>query len=469
MKFSVIVAHDSNHGIGFNNEIQWNIPEDMEFFKKTTLGGPESNNAVVMGRKTWESIPLKSRPLKNRLNVVLTRSESFQVSESPEVVMYNSVDSCIKGLSKDHKELEEVFIIGGSDIYRQFLESPVVTTVYATEIQSDEELRADKFFPKMEEFPSFTQLESSKIMTSSNHPMRYKFVKYESDNMEERQYLDMCENIIDTGYSKSDRTGTGTFSMFGKTMRFSLRGGVMPLMTTKRVFWRGVMEELLFFISGVTDTNILSDKGVRIWEGNTSREFLDSRGLTEYKVGEFGKMYGFEWRHWGAEYKGSSHDYSGEGIDQLQNCIDMIKNDPDSRRVIMSAWNPSDLPESVLPPCHYSVQFACYGDELSMIVTMRSVDIGLGFPFNVASYSLLLHMVCQITDKEPGDIVFNTGDCHVYKNHVDGLKEQISREPREFPIIKLNESIGNIDDFKASDIELVGYYPHDSIKLKMAI
>ena len=467
MKFSMIVAYDSNHGIGFNNEIQWNVPEDMRHFSKTTQGGSESINAVIMGRKTWDSIPVEARPLKNRLNVVLSRSDAFIPEQG--VLKFHSVEACIKGLSKNHKYLDEVFVIGGSEIYCQFLDTPVITTVYATEIYSDRGFRADRFFPNLE---GFTMTESSQTMTSTqvtSFLTGYKFVKYERENKEERQYLDMCNNIIDLGYPKSDRTGTGTFSTFGRTMRFSLRGGIVPLMTTKRVFWRGVVEELLFFIWGKTDTNILSDKGVNIWKGNTSREFLDSRGLTDYKVGEFGKMYGFQWRHWGAEYKGYSHDYSGEGIDQLQHCIDMIKNDPDSRRIIMSAWNPSDLPESVLPPCHYSVQFACYGEELSMIVTMRSLDLGCGFPFNVASYSLLLHMVCQITDKEPGDIVFNTGDTHVYKNHVEGLKEQISRVPRGFPMINLNGSVTRIDDFKASDVELVEYYPYDAIKLEMAV
>lgn len=464
MKFSVIVAYDSNHGIGFDNEIQWHVPEDLAHFSKTTQGPPESRNAVIMGRKTWDSLPVKHRPLKNRLNVVLSRSESFIPEQG--VLKFHSVDACIKGLSKEHKYLDEVFIIGGSEIYCQFLETPVVTTVYATEIHSNQEFKADRFFPSIE---GFYQIESSKVMTSAYYSTGYKFVTYGRENGEERQYLDMCNNIIEMGYAKSDRTGTGTFSTFGRTMRFSLRGGTMPLLTTKRVFWRGVVEELLFFISGATDSNLLSDKGVNIWKGNTSREFLDSRGLTEYKEGEMGKMYGFQWRHWGAEYKGSSHDYSGEGIDQLQQCIDMIKNDPDSRRIIMSAWNVEDIPKGVLPPCHYSVQFACEGEELSMIVTMRSLDLGCGFPFNVASYSLLLHMVAQITGKEPGDIVFNSGDTHVYKNHVDGLTEQISRIPRGFPMISLNGSVTRIDDFKASDIELEEYYPYDAIKLEMAI
>lgn len=467
MKFSAIVAYDSNFGIGFENKVQWRVPEDMNyFFEKTTGSG---KNAVVMGRVTWESIPQRYRPLKNRINVVLTRSTTVSTSAFPEgVLVFNSVDSCIKGLSKNHKFLEEVFVIGGSDIYKCFLETPVVTTVYATEIHSDTEFKADRYFPEIEGF-GFKIQESLPMKISSYAEVKYKFVTYSRENEEEKQYLDMCTDIVETGFQKSDRTGTGTFSKFGQTMRFSLRGGVIPVLTTKRVFWRGVVAELLFFISGKTDTSVLSDDGVNIWKGNTSREFLDSRGLTGYKVHDMGPMYGFQWRHWEAEYRGCSDDYTGEGIDQLQECINMIKNQPDSRRIVITAYNPSDLAKSVLPPCHYSIQFACYGDELSILVTMRSVDLGLGFPFNVASYSLLLHMVCQVTSKKPGEIVFNAGDCHVYKNHVEGLKEQISRVPRGFPTISLNKNVDCIDDFSSGDIELVGYYPHPSIKLDMAV
>jgi dihydrofolate reductase / thymidylate synthase len=469
MRFSVIVAYDSNFGIGFENKVQWKVPEDMEHFFQKTVGS--GSNAVVMGRKTWESIPdpEKFRPLRYRLNVVLTRSPSSSFPEG--VLTFDSVDSCIRGLSRDHKHLDEVFVIGGEEIYRSFLESTVVTTVYGTEIHSDREFKADRFFPELE---YFDLQQSYPVNTSSSSSSRadgvgFRFVTYSRTNTEEKQYLDLCTEIVETGAQKSDRTGTGTVSKFGQTMRFGLRGGVVPLLTTKRVFWRGVVAELLFFISGKTDTSVLSDDGVNIWQGNTSREFLDSRGLVDHEVGDMGPMYGFQWRHWGAEYRGCSADYSGKGIDQLQSCIDMIIDNPDSRRILMTAYNPSDLGKSVLPPCHYSVQFACYGDELSMLVTMRSLDMGLGFPFNLASYSLLLHMVCQVCDKKPGEIVFNAGDCHVYRNHVEGLRLQASRDTRGFPTIKLNGDVGCIDDFKAEDIELVGYYPHDAIKLQMAI
>ena len=468
MKFSMIVAYNTrDRGIGYNNDIPWRVPEDTKHFYNTTVGPSEIHrNAVVMGRKTWESLPL-SRPLKNRLNVVLTKSETFECGE--DVITFDSVDSCIRGLTKDHKNLEEVFVIGGSEVYREFLMTPVITSVYVTEIQLVHDVQSDRYFPEIEGL-GFSEEEYTCVMTSAHRSRaRYRFVRYTKENKEERQYLDVCSRIIDFGSQKSDRTGTGTFFSFGETMRFSLRGGIIPLMTTKRVFWRGVVEELLFFISGATDTNILSGKGIRIWGGNTSREFLDTRGLTDYNEGEMGPMYGFQWRHWGAYYKGSSHDHSGEGIDQLQDCIETIKKDPDSRRIVMSAWNVSDLPKGVLPPCHYSVQFSCCGDELSMLVTMRSVDLGLGFPFNVASYSLLLHMVAHLTDKKPGDIVFNTGDTHVYKNHVEGLKEQISRESRGFPRVVINQYVDNIDGFTIDDVRLLGYYPHQSIRFPMSV
>lgn len=450
---------DSSRGIGYKNKIQWRVPEDMAHFYKTTVG--MGNNAVVMGRKTWESIPEDVRPLRSRLNVVLTRSADVK-----DALNFDSIDSCFRGLSKNFKHLEEVFIIGGSEIYEQFLMTPLVTTIYVTKIHSETDFKSDCYFPDVQDF---VLVSTSSTMNSMTPGITYSFATFTRENADEHQYLDLCNRILQTGLSRDDRTGTGTLSLFGCSMRFSLKNNTIPLFTTKRVFWRGIVAELLYFISGSTDTKILSDQGVNIWKGNTSREFLDSRGLTNYDVGEMGPMYGFLWRHWGVKYEGCSSDYSGCGIDQLKNCIAMIKDDPTSRRIVMSAWDPSSLDKGVLPPCHYAIQFACYDTELSMIVTMRSLDMGCGFPFNVASYSLLLHMVAQVTLKTASEIVFNTGDTHIYINHVDGIREQMSRDPRMFPKVSLNKDIMDIDEFSSRDIDLVDYYPHGSIKLEMAI
>lgn len=218
---------------------------------------------------------------------------------------------------------------------------------------------------------------------------------------DEYQYLNHIKNIIEKGVKKSDRTGVGTFSIFGAQMRYSLRDS-FPLLTTKRVFWRGVVEELLWFIRGSTSAHELQGKNVHIWDANSTREFLDSVGLTEREEGDLGPIYGFQWRHFGADYKGMHADYKNQGIDQLAHVIDTIKNRPNDRRIIMCAWNPVDIPEMALPPCHCLVQFFVANDELSCLLYQRSADMGLGVPFNIASYALLTYMIAHVTGLKVG-------------------------------------------------------------------
>ena len=214
---------------------------------------------------------------------------------------------------------------------------------------------------------------------------------------DEHQSLNHIKLILDKGIKKCDRTGVGTYSLFGAQMRYSLRDNVFPLLTTKRVFWRGVVEELLWFIKGCTNANELRDKGVHIWAANSTREFLDSAGLQHREEGDLGPIYGFQWRHFGAEYKGMHASYKNQGIDQLAHVINTIKNKPSDRRIIMCAWNPVDIPEMALPPCHCLVQFFVADDELSCLLYQRSADMGLGVPFNIASYALLTYMIAHVT------------------------------------------------------------------------
>uniref|UniRef100_A0A3Q2PEH4 Thymidylate synthase n=1 Tax=Fundulus heteroclitus TaxID=8078 RepID=A0A3Q2PEH4_FUNHE len=241
---------------------------------------------------------------------------------------------------------------------------------------------------------------------------------------DERGYLNLVEYIMENGRKKGDRTGTGVLSVFGAQVRYNLRDK-FPLLTTKRVFWKGILEELLWFIKGSTNAKELSEKGVKIWDANGSRAFLDNLGFTEREEGDLGPVYGFQWRHFGAEYKDIHTDYSGQGVDQLQNVIDTIRKNPEDRRIIMCAWNPKDLPLMALPPCHALCQFYVCDGELSCQLYQRSADMGLGVPFNIASYALLTYMIAHITGLQPGDFVHTLGDAHVYVNHVDPLKEQV--------------------------------------------
>ncbi|XP_058412839.1 thymidylate synthase isoform X1 [Diceros bicornis minor] len=243
----------------------------------------------------------------------------------------------------------------------------------------------------------------------------------------ELQYLGQVEHILRCGFRKDDRTGTGTLSVFGLQARYNLRDE-FPLLTTKRVFWKGVLEELLWFIKGSTNANELSSKGVKIWDANGSRDFLDSLGFSTREEGDLGPVYGFQWRHFGAEYKDMDSDYSGQGVDQLQKVINTIKTNPDDRRIILCAWNPKDLPLMALPPCHALCQFYVVNGELSCQLYQRSGDMGLGVPFNIASYALLTYMIAHITGLKPGDFVHTLGDAHIYLNHVDPLKMQATDE-----------------------------------------
>lgn len=288
-------------------------------------------------------------------------------------------------------------------------------------------------------------------------------------NVDEMQYLDAIRRIIDTGDKRVDRTGVGTLSIFGTQMRYSLRDNTLPLLTTKRVFFRGVAEELLWFVRGSTNAKDLQAKNIHIWDGNSTREFLDASGFTDREEGDLGPVYGFQWRHFGAKYKTCHEDYTGQGIDQLTEVINRIKNNPTDRRIIMSAWNPMDIPQMALPPCHCLAQFFVANGELSCQLYQRSADMGLGVPFNIASYALLTHMIAHVTGLKAGEFIHTTGDTHVYLNHVEPLKEQLQRIPRRFPTLQFKRNVKSIDEFQFEDFEVNGYDPYPTIKMQMAV
>ncbi|KAL4769691.1 thymidylate synthase/dCMP hydroxymethylase domain-containing protein [Aspergillus nidulans var. acristatus] len=312
---------------------------------------------------------------------------------------------------------------------------------------------------------------------------------------EEHQYLNLIRQILAEGEHRPDRTGTGTRSIFAPNpMRFSLskpcptnpstKIPILPLLTTKRVFLRAVLAELLWFISGSTSSIPLSEAGIKIWDGNGSREFLDKVGLSHREVGDLGPVYGFQWRHFGAEYVDAHADYTGQGVDQLAEIVRKIKETPFDRRIIMSAWNPADLKKMALPPCHMFAQFyVSYPEgiedgkgkgkgELSCLLYQRSCDMGLGVPFNIASYALLTHIIAHATDLNPGTLIHTMGDAHVYLDHVEALEEQLTREPTDFPELKIkreDRGSGIIDGWKEEEFEVIGYAPHKAIKMKMSV
>ena len=263
-----------------------------------------------------------------------------------------------------------------------------------------------------------------------------------------QQYLDLLRHIRENGVMKQDRTGTGTQSVFGYQMRFNLAQG-FPLLTTKKVHLKSIIHELLWFISGDTNIGYLRENGVTIWD-----EWADEQG-------NLGPVYGHQWRSWACP--------NGEAIDQLSGVINLIQHNPDSRRMLVTAWNPAEIDQMALPPCHCLFQFYVAGGKLSCQLYQRSADVFLGVPFNIASYALLTIMIAQVCGLEPGEFVHTTGDTHIYKNHFDQVALQLTREPRRLPTMKLNPSVESIFDFKYEDFTLEGYDPWPAIKAPVAV
>ena len=290
-------------------------------------------------------------------------------------------------------------------------------------------------------------------------------------------YLNLIRQIMKSGRKQVGRNGT-TYTSIGETLRFSLEDNKIPLMTTKKLAWRVCLKELLWFMNGDTDNRLLKEKNVNIWNGNGTREFLNSRGLDYLREDDLGPVYGHQWRSWNAKYNkkyGCDYDYKnyGGGIDQLQNIIDEINKSKEtgesSRRMIMSAWNPEQLDEMALPPCHVLSQYHLVDNKLSCTLYQRSGDVGLGVPFNIASYSFLTHLLAKHCDLEAGEFVHFIGNAHIYDDHIEPLKMQLENEPYEFPDLEIKEKRENIDDYKFEDFEVNNYNFHKVIKMDMRV
>lgn len=447
--FNIIMAVDSENGIGKNGDLPWkNTPEskkDLEFFKTQTM-----HSILILGRKTWESIG--SKPLPHRICIIVSSNKKIHTYVAPS---FTDALKLAYNIDKDKK----IWVIGGSKIYNEAFQHSLLLDVYITHFPKKYncDVFVDKYYSKL------TLVDKISLI---NDVIVYKYYKH---NLYELQYNALVKTILQLGNDRIDRTNVGTLSTFGSKLTFDLSNQIIPLLTTKRVFWRGVVEELLWFISGSTNANVLKDKGVHIWDKNSSKSFLESRGFKDREEGDLGPVYGFQWRHFGAKYKNHKTDYKNQGIDQLQHCIHLIRNDPNSRRILFNAWNVNDLDQMALPPCHIMCQFYVNNGTLSCQMYQRSADIGLGVPFNIASYSLLTHMIAHICGLQAKEFIYIMGDTHIYKNHVEPLKKQLERTPKGFPLIFFNKDVKEIDDFKIDDIKLLGYHPYPNIKMDMAV
>jgi thymidylate synthase len=458
MTINIIVAFSTkNFGIGYENKIPWNIPNDLVYFSKIT-----KNSIVIMGYNTWKSLPMK--PLKNRLNVIIT-SQKINIKEGI-VVHPDDLDDYLKSIST------EVFIIGGEMLYKKYV--GIADYIYSTHILK--EFICDRFFP-IDNFHQYEISEYSESFDSEDEKCNYRFVKYQKTNKlhGENVYLDHMRNILENGDVRDDRTGTGTKSIFGGQLRFDISKSI-PILTTKFVPFQLTIKELLFFLRGETDSKILERQGVNIWAKNTNREFLDKRGLVNYREGDMGSLYGFVLTSIGAEYKGCHVDYTGQGINQLEKLVKGLKEDPFSRRHLTTTFCPLYVEQGVLYPCHSIIsQFYVIEKNkqkyLSSHVYNRSADWFLGFPINILSHSILTYIIAKKCGYLPYELIISIGDGHIYNNLIEQSKIQLERHMLPFPKLILNDNIINKDfkDIELSDFEMIGYLSNPKITGDMAV
>ena len=500
--FSIIIALGPNGEFGYKNNLPWEpIIEDISFFYKTTITSPNllKKNVVIMGRKTFESI---GSPLKSRINMIVTRSSQdfYTYDKEPGLINYcTSLDHALyeSGQLVKLGKINKIFVIGGHEILKEAIKSRFCEEIICTRINPKQNvnINSDVSF----EIP-LNQYSLTQETTQETDKFNLSFQRYKQNiSSPEDSYLNLLKTVISTGKTRSNRTNIDTLSITGGHLEVEMYEYGFPLFTTKRVYFKGIVHELLFFISGKTQTKVLEDKNVNIWKGNTSRSFLDKSEynfINKLKEGDMGNGYGFQWRHFGAVRSPNEQLEIGQGgFDQLSYVIEGIKTvikDPSSslgRRLVISAWNPVDLDKQALPPCHMLVQFIVnFPDKekeeskqeqikLDCCVTMRSNDGGCGTPFNVSSYALLTYMICNVInynfDKKevlvPGKLVINMHDMHVYKNHIEGINEMFKRTPRIWPTLKITRDHSSIDNFLENSFELTDYYPHPEIKMEMAV
>lgn len=519
MIFNSIVCVDKNYGIGKNNNIPWKYKLDLEHFKRLTTENNNDNtiNIVLMGNNTYKSIPFKFRPLSNRLNIILSRTHNI-TTKLPNLkdifnnsllsrcgmniklletlnkeLYFNDISKLLIYLNEYKKYINIVWVIGGKDIYDLFLNLQIISTLYLTYIEN-QSYECDKYFSKKKlnkfklkeskVFYDINILDTDKMYRIQSLPgfnsllyynKKDKLVlnKYEYYNKDENNYLNIIRKILKKGTKKIDRTKVGTIGIFGVTLKYDIRNYRLPLFTHRKMFLRGIIEELLFFISGKTDTKILEEKGVNIWKGNTSREFLDKQGLNHLKEGDMGASYPFQLKYFNAEYINCDTDYTGKGFDQLNYVIDLLKNDPTSRRIVINYWNPTALNKTCLPACHiiYIFNVDIEKNELNCSFTMRGNDFCLAHCFNICHCSILIFMLCYLTNLNPGKIICHIGDCHIYNTHIEETKKFIKNKPMNFPLLYINDfgkKIEKIEDFKYENFKLLFYNSYGTYKMQMA-
>jgi len=496
MNFSIVLCCDKNYGIGDSNEskkptyngLLWKINEDLSYFSKLTLLNSTSNlvNVVIMGRSTADKF---KKPLKGRINIVITSQNKYRLTEGFE--SFTSLDIALESITKKNN-IGNVFVIGGAKLANDAIKHRYCKMVYLTQIDKDyncEIKLSNQFIEIYNKYHTINTINRDcyDLLNDEKKSLSITVTTTEKIyvNHEEIQYLDLLERILTTGDYRETRNAK-TYSLFGEKLVFDLDNG-LPVLTTKKMFCRGIIEELIFFLQGKTDTKILEDRKVMIWHDNTTQDFIDknNKDLKEY---DMGPMYGFQWRYYNATYKGCNHDYKNEGIDQLKLVIDTLINDPHSRRILMTCFNPAQAEQGVLYPCHGIVlQFYLEKDSrISLQMYQRSVDSFLGLPFNITSYGILLHIIVNLVnnnknrkhkdDYRPGRIIMILGDTHIYSDpkgdHTQQVKTQIGNKysSNRFPELVITKKLcdlNDLDNLTVDDIVIKDYISCQVIKAKM--
>jgi dihydrofolate reductase/thymidylate synthase len=447
-KTNIILITDNQGGISKNDMIPWRFYQDLKYFKSKTEFG-----VVIMGRKTFESL---KKPLNNRINIVITKNN---LNDFDNVFF---VKSYVEAWEKAVTFNKEIWVIGGREVYHSALRHFSIDKIYHNIINNNYECDNFVSFDNISiEWTSIYKNTHVELNSGKLEEINFKIGKVNSGI--EHQYLRLMYNIITGGNYRNTRN-SDVYSIFSHVLSFDLNDG-FPLLTTKRMFWKGIVEELLFFIRGDTNSKLLEQKGVNIWKGNTSKEFLKNMNL-DYEEGEMGPMYGYQWRFYGKEYKHDDDKY----IDQLSLLIDDIKNDPHSRRLLMTNYNPMQVKQGVLYPCHSLIlQFYVENDRLSCNMYQRSVDTFLGLPFNITSTSLFLNIISKLTKKVPGYVNLHLGDCHIYSSHLDAVKTQLSNLNYKLPKLQIPdfETLEQVEKSTYKDYVILDYESHPSIKAEM--
>ena len=488
MEINCILCTDSSRGISRNLGIPWKIHDELKYFNAvTTYTSPldlgSKMNAVLMGKNTYQSLNLKILP--NRYNYVLTTT--INTLSDDKLFIADDIQKIIANIKE--KQIDKLFVIGGKSLYEHFINNKLVKYIYLSKIdheyQCDNSVNLDLSNYKLIEendVQMYDRILEKNVLVSL---MKYENPNYVDNkfwtfvggvpyiNFEELQYLNIMKEILARGHYRQTRNAK-TYSIFGKNIAFDLQNNTLPVLTTKKVFTRGIIEELLFFLRGQTDSKILEQKGVNIWRPNTTREFLDSVGLNHYQISDIGPMYGFQWKFFNAEYKGCHADYTGQGIDQIKQALYDLEHDKFSRRIIMTTYNPCQAKQGVLYPCHgLTIQFGIENDDLLCChVYFRSQDLFLGTSFNITSYALLVHIFCNILNTrgqnfKPGKLHMAMGDVHIYENHLDAVNEQLKNVPFMFPKLKIKKTITNFEDISSQDFEIINYTSHQKINATM--